>query len=53
MNKHLKRAPHKLSSDVWWYEESHGISVVMYQRVIKISWRSLRAALARKDKRDE
>ncbi len=60
VEKFLSVDPHKIDDDVWWYEENIGITVVVRfrdnqgicigseQRVI--SWRSLRAALRRKNK---
>lgn len=51
---HLRGQPH-----AWWYEEDFGITVVVEPdptkdgnvdtRQIKIPWRTLRAALGRKD----
>ena len=59
-DKDLKTKPHhhKGQAGFWWYEEPGGIAVVVEfatkygikQRVVTIPWRSLRAALARKDK---
>ena len=60
-DKHLSREPHRLrgTSRTWWYEESHGLTVVhefyvndTYQRTdqIKIPWRTIRKALERKDR---
>jgi hypothetical protein len=63
--KHLKRAAHFATgtTDCWWYEDNGGIDVYMRCQSsdgmlvgvqnAKISWRSLRAALARKDKEDK
>jgi len=55
-DKDLKRGPHyfKHRDDVWWYEEPKGIYIVVKQQFktttdIEIPWRSLRAALRRKD----
>ena len=59
----LRNYPHKLrgTDRTWWYEEPHGITVVhqvYIQEVlnrtdqIKIPWRALRDALARKDRDD-
>ena len=60
--KHLKRDPHDArvthgNAQAWWYEENFGICVVVEPRddrtaQIVIPWRSIRAALARKDKQD-
>ena len=60
-NKHLSDSPHAVrgTNKTWWYEESQGIEVIhvihtmgCYVRTdhIKIPWRGLRLALARKDK---
>jgi hypothetical protein len=65
-NKDLKLTPHQLTKEVdqhggetWWYEEPGGICIVheiydqgVHERtdLIKIPWRSIRAALQRKDK---
>ena len=57
----LKLTPHRPAGrdDVWWYEENDGIYVVMEGKdgaianTTKIKWSSLRAALARKDKKEE
>ena len=56
-NKHLRLKPHDIrnTDDVWWYEEPAGITLVVPDRasghaVHLIQWRSVRAALARKDK---
>ena len=62
--QHLSRNPHhpQKRGDVWWYEENDGIAVVMESpnanggmvvNTCKIKWSSLRAALARKDKKNE
>ena len=63
-NKHLKRKPQH-ASDVerwWWYEDTHGVDIVVTQAalehgangtaILTIPWRSIRAALRRKDKPD-
>lgn len=59
-NKDLLLKPHNISEDQWWYEDARGIGI--YARLrdendfalgnthVEIPWRSLRAALARKDK---
>lgn len=56
--KHLDRNRHSHlgQEDWWWYEEWGGIDVVVTQRateagtvIIRIPWRSIRAALKRKD----
>ena len=56
-NKDLHRNPHGPGdSSWWWYEDNGGIEIYvaahpgLNAKVIKIPWRSLRAALARKDK---
>ena len=59
-NKDLKLKPHNLrDQNAWWYEEPHGLTVCSefsihgtYKKVqiVKISWKALRGALARKDK---
>lgn len=57
MNKHLKRTPHHPQGreDAWWYEEKRGIHVLIQTsfgtKQVLIDWRSIRAALARKDKK--
>jgi len=57
MTKHLKLKPHKVYGDknAWWYEDGKGISVVVSiphnSRIVNINWRSIRNALARKDKK--
>jgi hypothetical protein len=60
-SKHQKREPHDCASNdtlgqnVWWYEEASGIGVYANMphrggtRMALIPWRSLRAALKRKD----
>ena len=56
-NKDLLQKP-KISRDRswWWYEDNGGIEIYvaahpgLNPKIIKISWRALRAALARKDK---
>ena len=54
---HLKRAPHTINEDWWWYEEPQGICVVHHMGTrgaftVEIPWRSLRAALKRLDKKE-
>ena len=56
-NKHLLLKPHEPRDEsFWWYELNGGIEIYVpahvgaIAKVIKIPWRSLRAALARKDK---
>jgi len=55
-NKDLKRNPHHVNEGSWWYEEKHGITVVAptktNAKLIKISWKALRKALKRKDKKN-
>jgi hypothetical protein len=59
-NIQLSRAPHSvgpqnrvLAREAWWYEETGGISVYIDRNgtvsAVKIPWRSIRAALRRKD----
>ena len=61
-DKHLRRTPQVLSGKTaWWYEEKPGISVVaqLYDldgkfrgtTITNISWRALRNAMARKDRK--
>lgn len=60
--KHLKRAPHvprtwRWDDGLWWwYEENGGITVITQHMgtavpAMKISWRAIRAALKRKDRK--
>ena len=59
--KHLKLKPHNISNELWWYEANAGIEVVarfedkptgvVIVRIHVIPWRSIRAALKRKDKK--
>ncbi len=58
-NQDLRLIPHKRRKDPdsWWYEEPQGLWVVVQYRDnglrylhVQIPWRSLRAALKRKDK---
>ena len=59
-NKDLNRSPKFASDNVWWYEETSGIEIHIDHKyedgikfshqVITIPWRSIRAALKRKDK---
>ena len=56
-NKHLKLYSHKIAKTkkAWWYEENGGINIVVESRPettqYQISWKALRNALARKDKK--
>lgn len=55
-NKDLLLKPHNVTSRFWWYEESSGITLFLQtidERVIieKISWRAIRNALKRKDRK--
>ncbi len=60
-NKHLSRSPKTIGPQTWYYEEPHGIEIVHVephetekQIVTKhfvISWRKLRGAIARKDRK--
>jgi hypothetical protein len=49
--EHLQLEPHNIGKNLWWYEENYGVYVYVNHLPfpIKISWRSLRAALRRKD----
>jgi len=52
--KDLKRSPHLVDDRAWWYEDIRGIVVVVESsktRLLTLPWRSLRAALKRKDKK--
>ena len=53
-NKDLWHKPHSLG-EIWWYETSAGIEIyfTVQERIDcrLIPWRSIRAALARKDKK--
>ncbi len=54
--KHLLRKPHRnMSGNWWWYEENGGIAVAVEfnggTRVVDISWRAIRAALKRMDRK--
>ena len=59
MNSDLQSHPHTSKGDLlWWYEEPHGITVILDRAVapggceeIRISWRAIRGALARKDRK--
>ena len=52
--KDLQKEPHNINPHSWWYEENYGVTIVVEPvtttRQIKIPWRSIRAALKRKDK---
>jgi len=53
---HLQLKPHNVTEDFWWYEETGGIAICYGDQTSgvicrNISWRSLRAALNRKDKK--
>ena len=61
-NKHLKCSPHTINCYSWWYEDNVGIIVVQECRerdtrlyvdtvMTTITWKSLRNALRRKDKK--
>jgi hypothetical protein len=50
--KHLKREPHKINENAWWYEANGGIEV-FYKDVGMIMFipiASIRAYVRRKDK---
>lgn len=60
--EHLSLKPHHPTKrgDVWWYEDNDGIFILMENpskkthgvvNTCKIKWSSLRAALARKDRK--
>ncbi len=55
-NKHLSNRPHHHENrqDIWWYEEPGGVCIISHHlpngKRFSIPWRSIRAALARKDK---
>lgn len=60
-NKDLKREPYDGDDGAWYYEESGGIEVHVQhlrddgtvrftQTIFTIPWKTVRAALARKDK---
>lgn len=58
--KHLLNRPHRITNDFWWYEENKGIvtCALAYDKsgaqrtfVHDIPWRSIRAALYRKDRK--
>ena len=62
MRKHLLRNPHKIKKTphAWWYEENGGIDIVVHREaiqspyesvVLRIPWKQIRDALARKDKK--
>lgn len=66
MDSHLRCSPHKVrsNSEVWWYEDPKGITVVheirhgskgWYERTdsFVIPWWVIRRALARKDREDD
>jgi len=56
--RHLQQESHLLKDDetAWWEEENQGIKVIVEHpdaspaSIIKIPWRAIRAALARKDR---
>lgn len=57
-NRDLKLAPHHVGDNAWWYEEPSGITVLIQDSdngiarnpvSVRISWKALRNALARKD----
>jgi len=53
--KHLLTTSHHISDTAWWYEDHGGIDVIVHPQPdcqhIHISWKALRAALARKDRK--
>jgi hypothetical protein len=57
-NSDLKRDPHKIDENTWWYEEPRGLEIILHDadmdsRRISIPWRAIRNALKRKDKPKE
>ena len=55
--KDLKNTPHVVNENWWWYEENGGLIVCHYPSTtdlgtcrVEIPWRSIRAALKRKDR---
>lgn len=55
--EHLSLKPHNLSEKVWWYDNMKGIEIVVAHfdskvntEIVVIPWRSIKAALKRKDK---
>ena len=54
-NKDLSLNPHQIDEHTWWYEDPQGVFVYVEPateiKTVKIPWRSLRAALKRKDKK--
>ncbi len=60
-NKHLSKSPVSIDSKTWYYEEPNGIEIVHEEphetadievtKHIIISWRKLRGAIARKDRK--
>ncbi len=53
----LQLHAHPINESAWWYEEPGKLSVVVQPdpegrtRMVEISWRKIRAALARLDKK--
>ena len=56
-NKDLRKTPHTISASKWCYEEPRGIEIYTADagpdgiRHFTITWRYLRSALKRKDKK--
>ena len=55
-DKDLKTRPHHHRGEGtwWWYEDPKGMTVVVEPpptRIVEIPWRSIRAALRRKDRK--
>ena len=58
--KHLNRKPHDVTDEFWWYEENHGLTLIVcpikpdgtrdVTKSFKIPWRSVKAALKRKER---
>lgn len=53
--KHLLTKSHPISEKAWWYEDNGGIDVIVHPdkacQHLRISWRALREALKRKDRK--
>ena len=56
-NRHLSQKTHDFPENGWWKETVKGIEISLVPgfnvHKFVISWRSLRAALARKDRKDD
>ena len=61
VKKYLIRKPHDVTDEFWWYEENYGLILIVcpikpdgtrdVTKVFKIPWRSVKAALKRKERR--